>query len=123
MGSYNSSTNPGYPNSIKYAYDFEGVRRMDLADDSTLNDSYTSTADGSLTTYANLYLEYDSSHRVNSALFNGQCGCSSGSMDGTFTYSYGTKRQLLGHVGLRHGMAEPHGHRPTRRQLCHAVLR
>ena len=39
--------------------------------------------------YADAYFEYDSSHRVNKAWFDGECGCSGGA-NGQYVYAYGT---------------------------------
>jgi YD repeat-containing protein len=88
VSAYNSSTNPGYVHELKYVYDFEGVRRYDWLD-STFDDDQFSETDDNLKAYAADYFEYDSSHRVNSAWFNGQCGCSGGA-SGTFGYTFET---------------------------------
>lgn len=89
--SYNSTTNPGYPHALKYVYDFEGVRLYDwnLADDHSFDEDHLSATDANLESYASAYFEYDSSHRVREAWFDGQCGCGGGS-DGTFLYVYET---------------------------------
>jgi len=85
-GTYNSSTNPGYNHALKYVLDFEGARRYDWQD-STFDEDFLVDSDSSIAAYANHYFEYDSSHRVRSAYFAGQCGCGS-SANGTFTYAY-----------------------------------
>ena len=87
-GTYNSSTNPGYPHALWYEFDFEGVREADWADDATFNDSIATTAENTLKPYAAAFFDYDSSHRVRHAWFNGQCGCSGGGGNGTYSYSY-----------------------------------
>ena len=88
-GTYNSSTNPGHPNSVKYVIDAEGYRAADYAD-ATFNDTPLSM-DLSVTgnkAYAALYLEYDSSYRVNKVWQNGACGCGS-NVNGVHTIVYG----------------------------------
>ena len=89
-GTYNSSTNPGYPHALWYAYDFEGVRAADWADGGGLNDSIATANESTLKPYASGYFEYDSNHRVRGAWFNGQCGCTGSSGNGTFTFAYET---------------------------------
>lgn len=94
-GSYNSSTNPGYPHALKYIYDFEGYRKADWEEDGALDDGIQSIDDDDpvygggpdLKEYSAAYFEYDSSHRVRKAWFNGQCGCSGG-VNGTHEYTY-----------------------------------
>ena len=86
VSAYNSSTNPGYVHALKYVYDYEGVRRYDWLDSTFDDDEFTET-DANLSAYAAAYFAYDSSHRVNSAYFSGQCGCS-GSASGTYNYTF-----------------------------------
>lgn len=74
-GSYNASTNPGYPNSLQSVMGFEGTRRYDWLD-STMNDSFlTATPSSTLNGYMEAYFEYDSEHRIDTYWMNGQCGC------------------------------------------------
>lgn len=55
--------------------------------DSTFDNTEFGETDDNLKPYAATYLAYDSSRRVNSAWFNGQCGCSGGS-NGTYSYTF-----------------------------------
>ncbi|MBI5285616.1 MAG: hypothetical protein HY874_11030, partial [Chloroflexi bacterium] len=87
-GTFNSSSNPGYPHALQYVYDFEGVRGFDWSGDSTLDDDFLGASNDALKPYAAAYFEYDSSHRISKAWLNGQCGCSGGaSGEHQFTYS------------------------------------
>lgn len=85
-GTYNSATNPGYPHALKLVVSPEGVRQFDWSD-STFDGDHLSASHDSLKAYANGYFEYDSSHRVNLAWFQGQCGCS-GAGTGTHEFTY-----------------------------------
>jgi YD repeat-containing protein len=85
-GTYNSSTNAGYNHALKYVLDFEGTRRYDLLDN-TFDEDFLADSDSSIAPYAAGYFEYDSSHRVRTVYFSGQCGCS-GANNGTFNYAY-----------------------------------
>ncbi|HKW11970.1 MAG TPA: hypothetical protein VJO33_16410, partial [Gemmatimonadaceae bacterium] len=85
---YETTTSPAYTHALKYVYDSEGLRRYDYAD-STFDDSFLGETDDNLREYAAAYFEYDSSRRVTSAWFSGQCGCGS-SGSGTYAFSYGT---------------------------------
>jgi hypothetical protein len=87
-GTYNASTNPGYPYTIKEVVGTEGARNYDWSD-STFNDSFNGggVTVAALKPYSRAYLEYDSSYRVNSAFFNGDCGCA-GANNGTYTFTY-----------------------------------
>jgi RHS repeat-associated protein len=91
-GTYNSSTNPGHPNSLQYVVSFEGTRRFDWSD-STMNDSFLTASEGSLKPYAESFFKYDSEHRVSEFWGNGQCGCS-GAGNGTHTITYPTTATL-----------------------------
>ena len=95
--SWNAITNPGYVHALKYVYDYEGVRRYDWLD-SNFDDDELSETDPNLAAYASAYFEYDSSHRVLDAYFNGQCGCSS-SASGTFIYTYDTNGSYTDNAG------------------------
>ncbi|MGD9789023.1 MAG: hypothetical protein AB7Q00_07955 [Phycisphaerales bacterium] len=95
-GTYNSSTNPGHPNFIKYVIDPEGYRRADWAD-SNLSDDDPLMMDMSVTgnkAYASVYLEYDSNYRVTEFWQNGQCGCGDGSINGVYTITYNDSSSL-----------------------------
>jgi YD repeat-containing protein len=88
VSNFSSVSNAGYVHALKYVYDYEGVRRYDWLD-STFDDTEFGESDANLASYASAYFEYDSSHRVVSAFFNGQCGCST-SANGTYNYTYET---------------------------------
>src|SRR6185503_1539419 len=95
-GSYNGSTNPGYPHGIKYIVDFEGTRRRDW-EDSTFDDDFENDSDSTLAEYASAYFTYEDAsvsgnkrNRIKSAWFNGQCGCGTGNQNGTFQFTYET---------------------------------
>ncbi len=87
-GTYNSSTNPGYPHQVKLFLDHEGTRRFDFLDASFDQDFLTETTDN-LKPYGAAYFEYDSSRRVAKTWTSGQCGCS-GAATGTHEYRYET---------------------------------
>ena len=87
-GAYNATTNPGHENALKLVLDFEGTRRFDYTD-STFDEDFLAASQSSLESYAGAYVEYDSSHRVNEAWFNGECGCSGGTT-GTHELEYET---------------------------------
>src|SRR5262245_7822926 len=92
-GSYNSSTNRGYPHALRYVYDFEGVRRFDWTD-STFDDDHLTASNASLEAYASAHFEYeedgaDDPRRITKAWFNGECGCS-GANNGTYEFEYET---------------------------------
>jgi hypothetical protein len=90
-GAYNSSTNPGHVHALKLVVDFEGARSYDIAQDGTLDDDFTSASHDNLKPYASAYFEYDgtTTHRINKAWFQGQCGCSGGAT-GTHEFEYET---------------------------------
>ncbi len=90
-GTYNSSTNPGYPHQVRLVLDYEGARRYDWAGDSTFDQDFADLSGVSvddLKPYAALYLEYASDRKVRSAWSNGECGCG-GAGNGTHEYTYG----------------------------------
>jgi hypothetical protein len=100
-GTYNSSTNPGYSHAVKLMLDDEGARRYDWLD-TTFDDDYASTSvtDATLKPYAAAYFEYDTSHRINLAFFNGQCGCGGGgASNGEHTYLYESNGSFSGSSG------------------------
>lgn len=96
--SYNNDTNsssyhPGYAHQIKMVVHPEGLRRFDWAEDGnsgtkTLDDSFLSKTDATLNPYAMAFFTYEqTTHRVASAWFNGECGCSGGS-SGVYKFRY-----------------------------------
>ncbi len=87
-GTYNSSTNPGYPHQIKLFLDHEGARKFDYLD-STFDDDFLTETTDNLKPYGAAYFEYDSSRRVAKTWTSGQCGCS-GAATGTNEYRYET---------------------------------
>lgn len=87
-GTYDATTNPGYPHALQYVVDFEGVRRFDWSD-STFDDDHLTASETSLKPYASAFFKYDTSHRVKEAWFNGDCGCS-GANNGTYHFEYET---------------------------------
>jgi RHS repeat-associated protein len=88
-GTFNASTNPGHPHAIKLVLDYEGVRNFDYTGDSTFDDDFLTETTDNLKPYAAAYFEYDSSHRVDLAWFNGYCGCG-GAGAGAHEYRYET---------------------------------
>ncbi len=97
-GSYNASTNPGYPHHLKLFLNWEGARKYDYAGDSTFDDDFLSETTDNLKPYAAAYFEYDSSHRVDLAWFSGQCGCG-GAGTGTHEYRYETNGSYTDNSG------------------------
>ncbi|MCP3936171.1 MAG: hypothetical protein GY708_12460, partial [Actinomycetia bacterium] len=86
-GTYNATTNPGYPHALRMMVDYEGTRRQDWATDSTFDEDFKTETTDNLKSYASVYIEYDSSRRADSAFFNGACGCGGGA-DGEHTIEY-----------------------------------
>ncbi|MEM7305643.1 MAG: RHS repeat-associated core domain-containing protein [Planctomycetota bacterium] len=76
----------GSAHDIKSILGFEGTRSYDWSGDSTFDEGFLTASDTALEAYVDAYFEY-SSHKITSAYFNGQCGCSGGS-DGLHTISY-----------------------------------
>ena len=97
-GTYNATTNPGHPYAIKYIVDYEGTRRQDW-EDSTFDDDYLSLSDSALEDYASAYFEYDSSHRIDLAWFDGECGCGTGGINGTHEFTYGSNGSFSDDTG------------------------
>ncbi|MEW6747137.1 MAG: hypothetical protein AB1486_30750 [Planctomycetota bacterium] len=88
VGAYDGETNPWHPHSLKYVYDFEGVRGYDWGTDSDIDDDDLRAASNStLEPYAEAYFEYQSDHRLSKVWLNGACACS-GAPDGTYELSY-----------------------------------
>ncbi|MCW5775672.1 MAG: hypothetical protein KIS87_04400 [Phycisphaeraceae bacterium] len=87
-GEFNDSTNPGHPYALQYVVGAEGYRRADWQD-ATFDDDPLTMTETNLKPYASASFEYDSSHRVDKAWFNGECGCSGG-LNGTYDLAYET---------------------------------
>ncbi len=120
-GTYNSTSNPGYPHEVKLALDFEGCRSFDWQDANLADEDFADTAnqsDSTLKPFASGYFEYDTSRRVNKAFANGACGCS-GAISGTHEYTYETLGSYSDTTGYQTGWARrtvlknPDGHYVT----------
>lgn len=96
-GSYNASTNPGYPHLLRLVVGEEGCRNFDYSD-ATFDDDFLAATVATLEPYASAYFEYDTSYRITEAWFHGACGCSGGGT-GTYTYSYGTNGSYTDNSG------------------------
>jgi YD repeat-containing protein len=97
-GTYNASTNPGYPHQIRLVVDDEGCRNFDYADYTFDNDFLSATV-ATLEPYAAAYFEYEATtYRISEAWFHGACGCSGGGT-GTYTYTYGTNGSYTDNTG------------------------
>ncbi|MEZ6018422.1 MAG: hypothetical protein R3F49_25225 [Planctomycetota bacterium] len=98
-GTFNASTNPGYPHCLQYVYDFEGVRRYDWTD-STFDQDYIGESSANLASFASAYFEYDSSRRCSELTANGGCGsCGGGSSHGTSLFTYEANGSFSGTSG------------------------
>ena len=97
-GAFNASTNPGHVHGLKYFVDFEGARKYDWDQDSTLDEDYLTASNASLENYASAYFEYDSAHRINEVWMNGECGCS-GTGNGTHVFEYETNGSYTDNSG------------------------
>ncbi len=86
-GTYDATNNPGHQYTIKMSLGFEGVRRADWDPDGALDGSVFSEDDVDLKAYSDAYFKYDSSYRVVSVFFNGECGCGGG-IDGEHKLTY-----------------------------------
>ena len=86
-GTYNASTNPGHPHSLKLILGFEGTRGYDWSGDSTFDQDYYTASHSTLESWADGYMEYDASYRVDLSWQNGNCGCGGGA-NGTHEYTY-----------------------------------
>ena len=95
---YHIDNSAGPDHAVMLALDFEGARKFDWLDSSFDND-FLSAPTNDLKPYAAAYLEYDSSNRVNSATFHGQCGCSGGGADGAYTFAYADNPAFSGSSG------------------------
>ncbi|MBI5283450.1 MAG: RHS repeat protein, partial [Chloroflexi bacterium] len=120
-GTYNSTSNPGYPHEVKLVLDFEGCRSFDWQDSNLSDEDFADTAnqsDATLKPFAAGYFEYDTSRRVNKAFANGACGCS-GAISGTHEYTYETLGSYSDTTGYQTGWARrtvlrnPDGHYVT----------
>jgi RHS repeat-associated protein len=97
-GSYNASTNPGLSHQIKLVLGYEGTRNYDYQDTPATANSFDSTgvSAATLKAYSSIYLEYydagtaseNGRKRIKTVQFNGECGCSGGTSDGTYNLSY-----------------------------------
>jgi hypothetical protein len=88
-GTYNSSTNPGYPHTLKLIVGPEGTRQHDWQD-VTFDDDFLTETHDNLKPYAAAYFEYNSNYQVSSAWFQGACGCPGGTGSGSYAFTYGT---------------------------------
>jgi hypothetical protein len=92
-GTYNATTNPGYPHTVKLVVDYEGARNFDYSEtggtEPELDEGYLTASHSSLEPYAAMYAEYDSSYRIDEVFFNGECGCS-GAGAGTHEFEFET---------------------------------
>ena len=79
----------------------EGCRNYDYngAGDSAFDDDFETASVATLKPYAELYLEYDGSKRIDSMFTNGACGCSGGSGAGTIDLTYGSVSGFSGNSG------------------------
>lgn len=86
-GSFSDNTNPGHASALRYIVEAEGYRAADW-DDASFDDDPLTMSESLLKPYAAAYFEYDSSRRVDTAWFNGRCGCS-GAANGEHAIAYG----------------------------------
>jgi hypothetical protein len=100
-GTFNDSTNPGHPYALKYILSAEGTRQQDYQD-STFDEDFVSATDDGIDDYASAYFEYDSSHRVDKAWFNGECGCG-GATNGTHEFEYESNGSFSNTSGYTQG--------------------
>jgi hypothetical protein len=96
--SWDTSTNPGYKHHLKLVVEAEGLRSYDWSVDSQLDADYISASTDTLKPYAAAWIEYDSSHRVRKAFFNGGCGCS-GQGNGQYDLEYETNGSYTDNSG------------------------
>jgi hypothetical protein len=93
-GTYDAVTNPGIPHELMLVLDYEGARNFDWSEvgagEPAFDAGYEAATTANLKPYSLVYLEYDSSNRVNSATFNGSCGCGGGGANGVTLFTYGT---------------------------------
>lgn len=92
-GAYDEE-NPGYAHQLRLVVGPEGTRRFDWSDLSespakTFDQGYLTASYSELNPYstAGLLSYEESTGRLTSAWFNGQCGCSGG-INGTYEYAY-----------------------------------
>jgi RHS repeat-associated protein len=88
-GTFNATTNPGHPHGLMYVVDSEGLRQEDWSG-TAFDEDFRTLSDESLQPYASAYFKYDGDHHVVEAFFNGECGCSGGSANGTYLFEYET---------------------------------
>ncbi|MFT3685398.1 MAG: hypothetical protein QM783_10800 [Phycisphaerales bacterium] len=117
----------GHPHAIKLIMGFEGCRRFDWTD-STFDDDFLDKATSAgltsnLKSYADAYFEYESSsstQRIETAFFNGECGCAGGSSAGTYTFTPSANGSYTNNAGYdtawctRTEIAQPDGSYQTR---------
>jgi RHS repeat-associated protein len=96
-GAFHASTNPGHPHALKYIVDSEGLRQEDW-NGSAFDESFLSLSNENLEPYASAYFEYDASHRIVEAFFDGECGCSGGA-NGTYLFEYETNGSFSDDTG------------------------
>jgi RHS repeat-associated protein len=82
-GTYNASTNPGYPYQVKAVLGPQSVHDWEAANPST--SIYTKTA-SELSSYVERTYEYESDKRLDELDLKGSCGCGSGV--GLHTYAW-----------------------------------
>lgn len=88
-GSYDATSNPGYPHQVKLVMKPEGTRQFDYTDSTFDGDYTTESTESNLYPYTSARFKYDSNHKVKESTFNGGCGCGGGS-DGTYAFTYAT---------------------------------
>lgn len=98
----------GHPHALKLILGFEGTRRYDWPSDSTFDDDFAGATigTGSLTSYADAFFTYESSNttqRIATAFFNGECGCVGGSSAGTYTFTPSTNGSFTPSTGYTAG--------------------
>ncbi len=85
-GTYNSSTNPGYPYQVKAVLAPQSYHQFVL-DNSGQNDTYVYTRTASqLSSYVDRTYEYASDRRLSKLDIKSGCGCGSG--EGVYTYTW-----------------------------------
>lgn len=93
-GTYHATTNPGYPHQLRLVVGPEGTRRFDWNDpgqqpQKVFDDGFLGATYEALNPYAlaSLTAYEQTTGRLKSAWFNGECGCSGG-VSGTYGYAY-----------------------------------
>ena len=88
VGTFNSMSNPGHDHEIKLVLGHEAARRYDWDGDGTFDQDYESETDANLKSISDVYLKYDSTGKVASVFFDGNCGCGGGSLNGEHFVAY-----------------------------------